>query len=201
MAKLEVDLQAVQKAELEKSHVLVNGSMMDIWKVRLPFLIIVLMGGMAAGAVIGAFEAALEAIVILAIFIPVIMDMGGNAGTQSSTIFARAFVLGQITLDQFRKHFKKETLVGVSMGAVLGAAAFGIAWAWQGMIELGIVVGLSLFFTVSLATILGFLVPYILIKLGFDQAAGSDPFITTIKDITGLLIYFSLATLFLSHLM
>ncbi|WP_100398134.1 magnesium transporter [Bacillus sp. FJAT-44742] len=207
MARTESDLQAQKdmtlfhEAERKKSNILVNGSMMQIWKSRLPYLIITLIGGMTAGAVIGAFEDALEAVVLLAIFIPVIMDMGGNAGTQSSTIFTRAFVLGQIDFKKYRKHLAKETLVGASMGALLGTAAFFIAMLWQGIPELGLVVGLSLFFTVTIATALGFLIPYLLIKLGLDQAAGSDPFITTIKDISGLLIYFTLAQQLLSHMM
>ncbi|ADU31740.1 magnesium transporter [Evansella cellulosilytica] len=206
MARLESDLKVkelenYQDKEVLKSDVLVNGSIFQIWKVRLPFLIITLIGGMLAGAVVGAFEEALEAIVILAIFIPVIMDMGGNAGTQSSSIFTRAFVLGQITFDTWKKHLVKEIKVGLSMGAALGVAACAIATMWQGIFELGVVVGLSLFFTVTIATTLGFLIPYILLKLGFDQAAGSDPFITTIKDVTGLLIYFGLASVLLAHLM
>jgi magnesium transporter len=207
MAKSQLELQTqnqlmeFQEKEASKSNVLVNGTVFQIWKVRLPFLIITLIGGMLAGAVVGAFEEALEAIVILAIFIPVIMDMGGNAGTQSSSIFTRAFVLGQISFEKWRKHLGKEVLVGMTMGAVLGAAACLIAYLWQGIFALGLVVGLSLFFTVTIATTLGFLIPYILVKLGFDQAAGSDPFITTIKDVTGLLIYFGLATTLLAHMM
>ncbi|UOE93102.1 magnesium transporter [Alkalihalobacillus sp. LMS39] len=207
MAKVELDLKVQQELqeykekETIKSDVLVNGSVFQIWKVRLPFLIITLIGGMLAGAVVGAFEEALEAIVILAVFIPVIMDMGGNAGTQSSSIFTRAFVLGQISFERWKKHLGKEILVGISMGAVLGVAACLIAYLWQGIFALGLVVGLSLFFTVTIATTIGFLIPYILVKLGFDQAAGSDPFITTIKDVTGLLIYFGLASVLLAHLM
>ncbi|MCD8510492.1 MAG: magnesium transporter [Bacillus sp. (in: Bacteria)] len=206
MARLEKDLnvkelEGYQAKEALKSDVLVNGSVLQIWKVRLPFLIITLIGGMLAGAVVGAFEEALEAIVILAIFIPVIMDMGGNAGTQSSSIFTRAYVLGQITFDKWKKHLGKEVLVGATMGAALGVAACIIAYLWQGIFALGLVVGISLFFTVTIATTLGFLIPYILVKLGFDQAAGSDPFITTIKDVTGLLIYFGLASVLLAHMM
>ncbi|WP_429162518.1 magnesium transporter [Desulfitispora alkaliphila] len=90
-----------QKREETKSATLISGSLMDVWKVRIPFLIITMIGGLLAGGVIDLFEETLEAVVALAIFIPVIMDMGGNVGTQSSTIFTRAFVLGQINLDKF----------------------------------------------------------------------------------------------------
>lgn len=201
MAKLENELNVFQQKEILKSDRMINGSIWQIQKTRLPFLIITLLGGMLAGSVIGVFEETLEAIIVLAIFIPVIMDMGGNAGTQSSSIFTRAFVLGHITLEKWKQQLKKEVMVGASMGFVLGSAALIIAYLWHGIFELGLVVGISLFCTVTIATTIGFLIPYILVRLGFDQAAGSDPFITTIKDCSGLLIYFALATLLLAHLM
>ena len=186
------------KTEESRSSRMISGSVWHVWKVRLPFLVITLMGGLLAGAVIHAFEETLETVVALAIFIPVIMDMGGNVGTQSSTIFTRAFVLGQINMKRFMHHFYREVGIGASMGAALGIAATLIAIAWQGIPELGYTVGLSLFCTITLATALGFLTPYVLIRLGLDQAAGSDPIITTIKDISGLAIYFFTANLFLS---
>ena len=187
--------------EADRSKTLIAGSILDVWKVRLPFLLITLAGGVAAGFIIEGFEESLEAITALAFFIPVIMDMGGNVGTQSSTIFARAFVLGQINVKRFFHHLFREIRVGFSIGAILGVATGLIALAWQGEPALGLVVGLSLIITLTLASTLGFVIPYALIKMGFDQAAGSDPIITTTKDITGLLIYFYLASVFLTHLM
>jgi len=165
------------------------------------FLVITLFGGMLAGAVIDAYEETLEAIAAVAIFIPVIMDMGGNIGTQSSTIFTRAFVLGHINLKRFGGHLFKEVKIGLSIGAIMGVAAGIIASFWQQSPDFGWAVGLSLALTMTLATTLGFLVPFILVKLGFDQAAGSDPFITTIKDVTGLFIYFTSVSIFLSHML
>ncbi|WP_027338543.1 magnesium transporter [Halonatronum saccharophilum] len=194
-------LTGIGRQESDRSHVLISGSLLDIWKVRLPFLIITLIGGMLAGLVIEGFEDALEAIAALAIFIPVIMDMGGNVGTQSSTIFSRALVLGQINIKKFLKVWMKEVKVGLSMGVLLGIAAGAIAMLWQQIPGLGLVVGLSLSITITIATALGFFIPYILFKLGLDQAAGSDPIITTVKDITGLFIYFYLASTFLGHML
>ncbi len=189
------------KREESRSSKLISGSLWHVFKVRLPFLIITLIGGMLAGAVIEVFEDTLDAVVTLAIFIPVIMDMGGNVGTQSSTIFTRAMVLGHINMSRFIKHLGREVGIGASMGAVLGLAALFIATVWQGIPELGYAVGLSLFLTVTIATALGFLTPYALIRIGLDQAAGSDPIITTIKDMSGLAIYFFSAGFFLSHLL
>ncbi len=189
------------KKEESRSSKLVFGSLFHVWKVRLPFLVITLIGGMLAGGVIDAFESTLEAVVALAIFIPVIMDMGGNVGTQSSTIFTRAFVLGQINVNRFLRHFAREVGIGASIGALLGITAGLIALIWQGLPELSYTVGLALFCTITLASALGFLTPYVLIRLGLDQAAGSDPIITTVKDITALFIYFGLANFFLSALL
>ncbi len=188
------------KSEELRSSRLISGPWLNAWKVRLPFLLITLAGGLLAGAVINAFEETLEAVVVLAVFIPVVMDMGGNVGTQSSTIFARAFVLGQINMKRFTRHFFREVGIGACMGLFLGLAALFVAFLWKGIPEIGYTVGLALFFTITLATALGFLIPYILIRMGLDQAAGSDPIITTIKDISGLAIYFFLAHLFMGHL-
>lgn len=175
------------------SYRLVNGPLWSIWAVRLPFLFITMVGGLLAGSVIDGFEHTLQAIPALAVFIPVVMDMGGNAGTQSSTIFARALALGHINPRQFGDHLLRELGVGLTMGAATGVIAGVIAVLWQGIGGLGWVIGLSLTATLALATTLGFLIPYLLTHLGLDPAAGADPIITTIKDITGLLIYFVLA--------
>ncbi len=195
-----MDLSAAHR-ERGRSERLIRGTTWDVMKVRVPFLVITLIGGMLAGAVIGAYEATLEAIAAVAIFIPVIMDMGGNVGTQSSTIFTRGFVLGHIDVKDFGKHFLREVRVGLSMGLVMGLVAFAIATIWQDNPSFGYAVGISLFLTMTLATSMGFLVPWILVKLGFDQAAGSDPFITTIKDVTGLFIYFTSVNIFLGYLL
>lgn len=175
------------------SYRLVNGALWDILPTRLPFLLIALLGGMLAGAVIGIFENTLHGIPMSAIFIPVVMDMGGNAGTQSTTIFARALALGHINLRHFGKHLLREMGVGLTMGAAVGILAGIVGAVWQGVPALGLVIGLSLTLTLTLATTLGFLIPYLLTRVGLDPAAGADPIITTIKDITGLLIYFGLA--------
>ncbi len=194
-------LADITSNESDRSEVLVGGSLWSIWKVRLPFLFITLVAGVLAGLVIESFEEALYAIAAVAVFIPLIMDMGGNVGTQSSTVFARGVVLGHIHLTQFRRHFLKEIGVGLSLGVLVGTLAGVIAAVWQGMPLLGLAVGLALTATMTLASLLGFLVPFVLVKLNVDQAAGAAPIITSIKDVAGLLIYFGFVTLFLSHLM
>ncbi len=187
-----VGLVDLQRSESDRSHALVSGNLASALRMRLPFLLITLAGGIMAGMVMEQYEAALETIVAVAFFVPVVMDMGGNVGTQSSTIFARALVLGQIHPSDFLRHWMREIRVGACMGLVLGVLVLGIAYLWQGSLDLGLAVGISLVITMTLATALGFLIPYTLVRLGWDQAAGSDPIITSVKDITGLFIYFSL---------
>jgi len=187
--------------ETDRSEVLVNGSIWAIWKVRLPILLITLGFAMFSGVIIDEFESVLESIAMVAIFIPLVMGMSGNVGTQSSTVFTRGVVLGHIKMKNFFKHFLKEVFVGLSIGAVLGLSTGIISSIWQGMPMLGIAVGLALMFTMTIATLLGFLVPFLLIKINVDQAAGSAPIITSIKDILGLLIYFVLISIFLGNLL
>ncbi len=194
-------LTALAGQETGRSLRMVTGSLWQVWLVRLPFLVITLIGGLTAGAVIDVYEETLQAITALAVFIPVIMDMGGNVGTQSSTIFTRAYVLGHISMKRFFRHWFREIGVGLSIGMIMGVATGLVASLWQESVELGLTVGLSLAITVTLATGLGFLVPFTLVRLGFDQAAGSDPFITTIKDIVSLMVYFYLTTVFMGHLL
>jgi len=193
-------LASVSGTEFDRSDVLVNGSLWDIWKVRLPFLAITLGAGLLAGYVIGGFEDLLMSVAAVAVFMPLIMDMGGNVGTQSSTVFARGVVVGHIDTKRFMKHFLKETGVGLSIGTLVGVISGTIAAVWQGEPALGLAVGLALVCTMSLAALLGFLVPYVLIKINVDQAAGAAPIITSIKDISGLLIYFVLVSVFMGHL-
>ncbi len=180
------------------SQRLIQGPILYPYRVRILFLLVTLAGGLAVGGLIDAFEDTLEALIAVAVFIPLIMDMGGNVGTQSTTIFARGLALGHINLKRFIRHLRREGLVGLAMGATLGLAGGTVAYFWQGLPngvpQLGIAVGISLFSVVLLASILGFLLPYILVKLGFDHAPGADPFITTIKDFTGLALYFTLVS-------
>ncbi len=185
------------RRESDRSFALLNGSFLHVLGVRVPFLLITLAGGMLAGAVIDAFEETLEAVVATAIFIPVIMDMGGNVGTQSSTIFTRGMVLGQIQMGRFFRQWLREVTHGAGMGIILGALGGLIAALWQGMPELGVAVGISLALTITIGIALGFLVPWILMRFGFDQAAGADPIITTVKDMSGLVIYFASVSYFL----
>ncbi|HLT57306.1 MAG TPA: magnesium transporter [Limnochordales bacterium] len=179
-----------------RSERLTRGDILYPVRVRIFFLLVTLAGGLAVGRLIERFENVLTSVAAAAVFIPMIMDMGGNVGTQSTTIFARGLALGHIDLSRFRRHLWWEVRVGMVMGAILGLIGGAIAYLWQGapngIPQLGIAVGVSLFISSTLACFLGFLMPWALVKLGLDHAAGADPFLTTLKDFTSLAIYFSL---------
>ena len=167
---------------------------------RTPWLLLSMLGGILAGYIMSAFESTLEAILVLAFFIPVIMDMGGNVSTQTSTIFVRGIATGEIRGADFWRYFIREVRVGLFMGVLFGILVAVTAVLWRGSPILGLVVGISMVATVSLATVIGTLVPLLFHKLHIDPAITSGPLVTTIKDVTGLLIYFGMATLFLDYL-
>jgi len=187
--------------ESERSEVMVRGSLWSIWKVRLPFLILAVLGGLVAAVVVEGFEASLHAVAAVAMFIPLIMNIGGSVGTQSSTVFARGVAMGHIDINHFGKSFFKEVGVGASLGIITGIPSGFLASMWTGIPALGLAVGAALIATMTVSALLGFLVPWFLVKIGTDHAAGAAPIITSIKDITALLIYFAFVTLFLSHLL
>ena len=179
---------------------LTDAKVNKIVRMRLPWLLISMIGGVISGSVIGVYENTLEAIVMLAVFIPVIMDMGGNVGTQSSTIYVRGLATGEIEKEREWAYFFREVQIGAVMGLFCGMLIAIIALLWQGNPYLGLVVGISMFSTISIAAILGTVVPMTCNKLKIDPAITAGPFVTTLKDVTGLLIYFIIASAFLEYL-
>ena len=190
----------LQKREENLSQRLIHGSLGNILSARLPFLLITLVGGLLAGLIISGFETAVSQVPTLTFFLPLVLDMSGNVGNQSATIFTRSLVLEHIRPNAFLKPLFKEAGRGFAIGSIIGLLAAVAATLWQGDIQLGMTIGLSLLCALTLAAALGFLVPWVLYKLDFDQAVGAGPLLTTILDILGLLIYFCLAILFLGLL-
>ncbi|MEN4005922.1 MAG: magnesium transporter [Methanobacteriaceae archaeon] len=178
-----------------KNDRLLHGSISTATRFRLPWLIITLLGGLAAGGVIAIFEEALDAVLALALFIPVIMHIGGSVGSQSSTIVIRGLATGSVALNHVRSVVWRELRIGISLGLICGIFAGIAGYLWQGDPGLGITVGVSMITTLVVAATVGGLLPIIFQRFGVDPAVASGPLITTIKDITGLFIYFSMATL------
>lgn len=196
----ELEASDLTDVEEHRSRIMLDASLSDILKIRVPWLIVALAGGFLAGGVIGVYEDTLEAVVILAFFIPVVMDMGGNVGTQSSTIFIRGVVLGHIDKSNVVRRITKESLVGLIIGLVVGAVAAIVAFLWIGRADIAYVVFGAMVGTSVVAALVGFLIPWLVYLIGQDPAAASNPIVTTIKDVSGLLIYFGLATLLVLEL-
>ena len=170
-------------------------------KKRLPWLILLLFIGMLTAGLISTFEATLAEVAILAIFIPLIADMAGNTGTQSLAVVVRGLALDKFDRKGVLRLLKRESATGLMMGLFCGEVVFVIALVIpDGNIVLGLIVGVSLFVTIVVSTLTGTVIPLIINKWNIDPAVASGPFITTINDIIGLFIYFSLATALLHYL-
>lgn len=163
-------------------------------KKRLPWLIILLFGNMIGAYVLRSFTSTLEAVVVLAYFIPVLIDMGGNVGVQSLAVTVRALATRGIEMRHVGRILAREAKVGISLGAICGALVSLVAYVWQGNLYLGVIVGISMASAMAVAALIGTMVPLVLDRCGADAAIASGPFITTFCDVIGLLIYFGLAT-------
>jgi magnesium transporter len=139
-------------------------------------------------------------VIALISFIPVITGMGGNVGGQSATIVVRGFATGRIDFSTLRQVFLKELRVGMIMGTVCGMTVGLIAFLWHHNPYLGLVVGLAMVTAMTVAATMGVLATSFFKRIGIDPAIASSPFVQTANDITGILIYFGTATLFISHL-
>ncbi len=164
---------------------------------RLPWLIALLFGALLAGSVIQFFEGTLESVVALAFFLPVMAGGPGNVATQTLAVVVRGLATGEVTSQQALLVMLREMRVGLIVGVVCGSVLALIAFFWQGSSTLGVVVGLSLACSMILATALGSLLPLIINRIGVDPALASGPFITTLMDVTSMLIYFSVASVLL----
>ncbi|WJY26933.1 MULTISPECIES: magnesium transporter [Sporosarcina] len=167
---------------------------------RLPWLILLLFIGLVSGSIISRFEETLEAVVALAFFMPMIAGMTGNTGTQSLAVVVRGLASEEMTWKKATKLILRELVVGVLIGVTCGLLIAVIAFFWQGSAVLGFVVGVSLLCTLIIGTIAGTVIPLILNRFKVDPAVASGPLITTLNDILSLLIYFGIATMFLSKL-
>lgn len=167
---------------------------------RLPWLILLLFIGLISGTIISVFEQTLEHVVALAFFMPMIAGMTGNTGTQSLAVIIRGLATKELSRPVVVRLLARELKVGIMIGVICGIFIAVIAYIWQGNLYLGLVVGSSLIATLIVGTMAGTVIPLILFKLRVDPAVASGPLITTINDILSLIIYFGIATLFLSYL-
>jgi len=174
----------------------------NIWsiaRIRLPWLLTNLLGGIATGYLIWLFKATLHQVLALVTFIPVITGMGGNVGTQSSSITVRGLATGRITLENTRKSIWREARIGITMGIICGLAVGLIALAWHQEAMIGLVVAIAMSASMTIAAAMGALVPMVFQRLKIDPAIASGPFVTTSNDIIGILVYMGTSTISLKY--
>ena len=177
----------------------------SIWKSRIPWLLILMVSATFTGIIISSFEGALSKLVVLTAFIPMLMDTGGNSGSQASVTIIRGLSLGEIGVKDVFKVMWKEFRVSILCGISLAAAAFLKVILIDGLlmgnsdvsVTVALVVALTLWLTVICAKLIGCSLPIVAKKLGFDPAVMASPFITTIVDAVSLLVYFGFAKMFL----
>jgi magnesium transporter len=168
---------------------------------RAGWLTALFLGEMLTATAMGAFEEEISKAVVLALFVPLVISSGGNSGSQAATLVIRALALGEVTVRDWWRVMRRELLAGLSLGAILGIIGFLRISLWSAFSDVygphwllvAITVSVTLVGVVLWGTLSGSLLPFLLKRLGFDPAASSAPFVATLVDVTGLVIYFSVA--------
>jgi magnesium transporter len=198
------DLQKIGGSEaLDEPYMLIA-----FWRMirkRAGWLVILFLSEMLTATAMGFFEAEIARAVVLALFVPLIISSGGNSGSQAATLVIRAMALGEVRLRDWWRVMRREIFSGLTLGAILGGIGFVRIAVWALAFDsygpfwpfIGVTVGLSLVGIVLWGTLAGSMLPILLRRLGLDPATSSAPFVATLVDVTGLIIYFSVASLVL----
>jgi len=181
--------------------------LVQMLKKRGGWLSVLFLGEMFTATAMGYFEGEIEKAVVLAMFIPLIISSGGNSGSQAATLIVRSLALTEVKLADWWRVLTRELRSGLALGTWLGVIGFIRVYAWQhaGLFDygphylrVGLTVWLSLIGVVLFGSLTGSMLPFLLRRLGFDPATSSAPFVATLVDVTGIVIYFSVAALILS---
>jgi magnesium transporter len=179
-----------------------------LWRMvrkRATWLVVLFIGEMLTASAMGYYEGAIAKAVVLALFLPMIISSGGNSGSQASMLIIRAMALGEVTLRDWWRVMRKEILAGLMLGFVLGAIGFLRVAVWAQFSNVygphwmlvALTVGVALIGVVLWGSLSGSMLPFLLRRVGADPATSSAPFVATLVDVTGLVIYFSIALLIL----
>jgi magnesium transporter len=194
------DIQKLGAVEaLEDPYILIP--LGELIRKRAKWLIVLFVGEMLTASAMGYFESEIERAVVLALFIPLIISSGGNSGSQAATLIIRALAIGEIVLSDWWRVMRREIYAGLTLGGLLGVLGFVkvAIWAQIGDVfgphwpMIGLVVALSLMGVVLWGVLAGAMLPFFLKRVGADPATSSAPFVATLVDVTGLVIYFSIA--------
>lgn len=200
------DIQKIGGMEALDAPYLDVGFARMVWK-RGGWLSALFLGEMLTATAMVHYQAELEKAVVLAMFVPLIMSSGGNSGSQAATLVVRSLALTELHLGDWWRVFFREIRSGLTLGTWLGLIGFLRIWLWQhlGLYDYGphyllvaLTVWLSLIGVVMFGSLAGSMLPFVMRRLGFDPATSSAPFVATLVDVTGLIIYFSAATLVLT---
>ena len=185
---------------------LLETPLMQLIRQRAGWLVILFIGEMFTATAMGFFEGEIQKAVVLALFLPLIISSGGNSGSQSSALVIRAMALAEVGLRDWFRVFKREIISGLGLGLILGSIGFARIAVWHQFFPklygehwmlLGFVIFFSLIGVVLWGSLAGAMLPFLLRRLGFDPAKAAAPFVATIVDVTGLVIYFFVAALIL----
>ncbi|WP_345955469.1 magnesium transporter [Mucilaginibacter sp. PAMB04168] len=175
--------------------------LLKLVKKRVGWLIILFLGEMLTATAMGYFEGQIAKAVVLALFVPLIISSGGNSGSQASTLIIQAMALGEVTVEDWWRVMRREILSGLLLGVTLGVIGFFRIFMWTlfsniygpHWVPVGLTVGLALVGIVLWGSLAGSMLPLLLKRLGLDPATSSAPFVATLVDVTGLIIYFTIA--------
>lgn len=179
----------------EPATAVIKASVTTLIKARLPWLLLGLLGGIFAARITEFFEGILKSQLILAMFIPLIVYMSDAAATQTETLFIRSFAVDHSLA--VKKYVFREIKIALIIALICGLLLFIVSFIWWHLPLLGITLGISMFLAIISAIFVAMFIPWLLIKLKKDPAMGSGPFATIITDILSLIVYFSIASLFL----
>jgi magnesium transporter len=176
-------------------------SLLKLVKKRVGWLIVLFLGEMLTATAMGYFEGQIAKAVVLALFVPLIISSGGNSGSQASTLIIQAMALGEVTIEDWWRVMRRELISGLLLGLTLGIIGFFRIWVWTlfsniygpHWVAVGFTVGLALVGIVLWGSLAGSMLPLLLKRLGLDPATSSAPFVATLVDVTGLIIYFTIA--------
>jgi len=199
------DIQKIGGMEALDGPYLETGFLAMIRK-RAGWLVILFLGEMLTASAMTHYEHQIEEAVVLALFIPLLISSGGNTGSQATTLIIRAMALGQLRLKDWWRVIGRELGAGIVLGCLLGAIGFARILIWQAVAKtygehymlVGLTISLSLLGIVTFGTVTGSMLPFILRRCGFDPASASAPFVATLVDVTGIIIYFNVAKLVLT---
>jgi magnesium transporter len=175
----------------------INDSVIETSKQRVPWLAVNLGTAILASLVIAQFELAIAQLVALAVLMPIVASMGGNAGTQSLTVAVRALATKDLTGANVWRVLRRETLVGLINGLIFALVMGVVGMVWFGGPELGYVIGAAMVINLVVAGLAGAAIPVIMDRIGVDPALGSGTFVTTVTDVVGFFAFLGLATVFL----